>query len=212
MLLVNDTSDPTLDPVDYSEITVALYGLAVLDTTIVRINQGYPNIGVQISQETEFEHRLQNPVVMTATAADGSFLLSKLPVGTYNLVAMKGNWGYQYKFQISLAQGDNKLYSNSDQRSKLQSAITLRPEVNMPPVLNQEFTFKNGKHYIFRQDSSILALAVFFVSYTGDGANLHIGLKRYWIRLKVISRSWHNKNLHNDMIASELGTSVLNLY
>lgn len=157
VILVNDTDEPALDPVDFSGVTVALYRLATLDTMIVRINQEYPTIGVQINQETEFDHRLQNPVAVTTTNPDGSFLLSKLPIGTYNLVAMKKGWGYQYKFQVSLAQGENTLYSDSGLRSKLESAITLRPEVNMPSVLNQEITFKNGKHYIFHQDSIILA-------------------------------------------------------
>ena len=57
VILVNDTGDPALDPVDYSGITVALYNLAYLDTTIVRINNQYPQIGVHINQETEFDHR-----------------------------------------------------------------------------------------------------------------------------------------------------------
>ena len=47
VVLLNDTENPSLDPVDYSGITVALYELADLDTTVVRINQEYPNIGIQ---------------------------------------------------------------------------------------------------------------------------------------------------------------------
>ena len=47
---------------DYSNISVSLYDLAYLDTTIVRINNQYPHIGVIINQHTEFDHRLQSPV------------------------------------------------------------------------------------------------------------------------------------------------------
>ena len=43
---------------DHSGITVALYKLAELDTTILRYNREYPNVGFAISQATEFDHRL----------------------------------------------------------------------------------------------------------------------------------------------------------
>ncbi len=48
---------------DFSGVTVSLYNLVELDTALVRINQDYPNIGVQISQETEFDHREQNKII-----------------------------------------------------------------------------------------------------------------------------------------------------
>ncbi|MFA5670781.1 MAG: hypothetical protein WC967_16225, partial [Balneolaceae bacterium] len=59
-LLVGCTSDPSptasltgtisiLGTDDYSDVTVALYTPAYLDTTLVRINQEYPHIGVIIS-------------------------------------------------------------------------------------------------------------------------------------------------------------------
>ncbi|MDD4157192.1 MAG: hypothetical protein PHY08_11525, partial [Candidatus Cloacimonetes bacterium] len=56
-----------LNSEDHSGVTVALYNLAYLDTTLVRINQEYPHIGVIITQETEFDHRLQTPVKFTQT-------------------------------------------------------------------------------------------------------------------------------------------------
>ena len=56
---------------DHSNITVAIYDLAVLDPEIVSINQQYPHIGVIINQHTEFDHRLQEPVKYTETDAEG---------------------------------------------------------------------------------------------------------------------------------------------
>lgn len=166
--LVNDTDNPSLDPADFSGVTVAIYRLAVLDTTIVRINQEYPNIGVQISQETEFDHRLQNPVAVATTDPVGSFSLSKLPVGTYNLVAMKQGWGYQYHYQINLSQGENTINSNrvpwsslpATATSRTKESIILYPEIVMPAVSHQELTFKHGKHYVFPGNSIIIAPAV----------------------------------------------------
>lgn len=61
------------DTTDYSGVTVALYAPVELDTALVRINKEYPNIGVQISQETEFDHREHTPLYTTTTKADGSW-------------------------------------------------------------------------------------------------------------------------------------------
>ena len=94
---------------DFSNITVALYDLAYLDTTITRINAQYPNIGIKITQHTEFDHRLQSPVKSTETLADGSFELTKISTGTYNLVAMKAGFGFKYLYEITIDEGDNEL-------------------------------------------------------------------------------------------------------
>jgi len=94
---------------DHSGITVALYDLAYLDTTIVRINAQYPQIGVKINQHTEFDHRLQSPIKSTITEIDGSFELKKIPTGIYNIVAIKDGWGFKYLYEITIAEGDNEL-------------------------------------------------------------------------------------------------------
>jgi hypothetical protein len=117
--LVNDSGNPANNPVDFSGVTIALYNLAVLDTTVVRINQEYPNIGAQISQETEFDHRLQNPVKVTTTNADGSFTVKKIPTGTYNLVILKEGWGVRYFYNIDISKGDNSLESQNSRFSVL---------------------------------------------------------------------------------------------
>ena len=53
VILFNDIPDLFIEnPMDFSGVTAALYKTAVLDTTLVRINQQYPQIGVQITQET----------------------------------------------------------------------------------------------------------------------------------------------------------------
>jgi len=94
---------------DFSGITVSLYDLAYLDTTIVRINNQYPQIGVKITQHTEFDHRLQSTVKTTTTEADGSFELNKIPTGEYNVVAMKAGFGFKYLYEITIVEGDNDI-------------------------------------------------------------------------------------------------------
>jgi len=80
---------------DHSGITVALYKLAELDTTILRYNREYPNVGFPISQATEFacppgfwrNHRLGEVVAAGKTKQDGSFNIENIPQGEYNFVA-----------------------------------------------------------------------------------------------------------------------------
>lgn len=94
---------------DHSGISVALYDLAYLDTTIVRINHEYPHIGVIINQHTEFDHRQQSPIATSATSADGSFLIDNIPTGVYNVVCSKQGFGFRYLYNVTIADGDNYL-------------------------------------------------------------------------------------------------------
>ena len=43
---------------DHSGVTVALYNLVEPDTAVVRLQKEFPFVGVPISQQTEFDHRL----------------------------------------------------------------------------------------------------------------------------------------------------------
>ncbi|KAA3617042.1 MAG: hypothetical protein D8M58_04400 [Calditrichaeota bacterium] len=90
---------------DFSGVTVSLYEPVELDTALVRINEQYPNIGVQISQETEFDHRavdsFDNPleaVATTTTSADGSWQI-KVEEGVYNVVVEKEGFGWKYEYE-----------------------------------------------------------------------------------------------------------------
>ena len=86
---------------DHSGITVALYELAELDTTILRYNREYPNVGFPISQATEFDHRFAEVVAETKTKADGTFKIEGIEEGTYNLVAEKAGFGWKYNVRIN---------------------------------------------------------------------------------------------------------------
>jgi len=90
---------------DHSGITVALYKLAELDTTILRYNREYPNVGSPISQATEFDHRLGDVVVESKTDADGSFKIEDIPQGEYNFVAPKQGFGWKNIINIHIYPG-----------------------------------------------------------------------------------------------------------
>ncbi|MDD2230749.1 MAG: hypothetical protein PHY48_15290 [Candidatus Cloacimonetes bacterium] len=148
--LVNDTSVPSLDPVDFSGITVALYGLAVLDTTIVRINSEYSQLGVQISQETEFDHRLQNPISIVTTNSEGSFNLIKIPPGSYNVAIMKEGWGFRYYYNVTIHQGDQAFANVS------AATLELYPAIELSSTIQTDITFKSHHTYLVNQDALML--------------------------------------------------------
>ena len=95
---------------NHSGISVALYKLAELDTTILRYNREYPNVGFPISQATEFacppffgrDHRLGEVAAEAKTKQDGSFEIDGVEEGTYNLVAEKAGFGWKYLYPVSI--------------------------------------------------------------------------------------------------------------
>ena len=99
---------------DFSGVTVALYKTAVLDTTLVRINQQYPQIGVQITQETEFDHRNYKPLKVTTTDSIGKFSFPSLTPGDYNLVIWKNEWGIRYICSVKAIENENNNISTQD--------------------------------------------------------------------------------------------------
>ncbi len=130
--LFNDIPDYYIEnPMDFSGVTVALYKTAVLDTTLVRINQQYPQIGVQITQETEFDHRNYKPLKVTTTDAIGKFSFPSLSSGDYNLVIWKNEWGIRYICSVKAIEKENnnigniELYSSTTYNSTIVSEPTI---------------------------------------------------------------------------------------
>ncbi|PKN73283.1 MAG: hypothetical protein CVU50_03040 [Candidatus Cloacimonetes bacterium HGW-Cloacimonetes-3] len=150
--LINDSNDPTLNPLDFSGVTVALYDQAILDTTIVRINHDYQNIGVQISQETEFDHRYQSPIAVTTTTSDGKYVLNNIPVGIYNMVFFKQRWSIVYKYNVN-AQRQNG--------SNNMGAEEIFPAEEVSGFVNSAFTFQDNRTYFIANDTSFLDQAIF---------------------------------------------------
>ncbi len=146
IVLVNDTDDPAFDLIDFSGVTVALYNLAILDTTLSRINREYPHIGVQISQETEFDHRLQSPVAIVRTDESGSFDFTKVPLGDYNIVFVKESWGNRTVYNHSITQ-DN--YKTLD-------VVYMYPVVELSGTIQEEFCFESLRTYEMSEDTLFL--------------------------------------------------------
>ena len=84
---------------DHSGVRVSIYKPVELDTALVRLNEQYPNIGVPISQTTEFDHRYENALYSVLSQSDGSWEIDKVRPGIYNFVAEKDSYGWKYLFE-----------------------------------------------------------------------------------------------------------------
>ncbi len=156
VILVNDTGNPANDPVDFSGVTVALYHLAELDTTIIRINQEYPNIGVRPSQEMIFNHQDYSPVSTTSTYSDGRFIIKKIPSGNYNIVFSKNNWGNKYVYNAYISDDNltkNNIFYSEFCKFKTEVTDTLYRLVELnTPVIDSSFIFGKKKSYYVMND------------------------------------------------------------
>jgi len=151
VILVNDTGDPALDPVDYSGITVALYEVQPLDTTLVRINNEYPQIGIPLSYKTEFDHRLYAARYSVQTYPEGNFSFSNITVGHYHIVVLKEGWGYSYLYNLEIRKGCNSL-----QQYIQDDKLILYPERIMPTTTMNPYLFSSGRQYVFNDNSIML--------------------------------------------------------
>jgi hypothetical protein len=136
--LSNDSGNPANDPVDFGGITVTLYEMASIDTTLSRIKEVYPNIGGEINQQTEFDHRHQHPLRTVTTNADGSFSILGVDYGEYNVVASKPGWGWHYYLEVSLGK-DGKL---------ALATAELYPERILGPAYPSSLILASGHHYL----------------------------------------------------------------
>jgi hypothetical protein len=136
--LLNDTGDSNYDPVDYSGVSVAIYQKAILDTTLVRLNDTYPQIGSPVCQQTDFDHRDSNPLYQTTTAGDGSFSIQDIEPGTYNVALLKENWGVRYYYEVEIQQ---------DEKRNL-GTVTLYPVLDYSATVLGETTFYSDHTYV----------------------------------------------------------------
>ncbi len=88
---------------NHSGVTVSLYYPVQLDTMLVNICEKHPNIGISVSQRTQFDHRLAEEVYSAVTNSDGTFEF-KGAEEAYILVARKAGYGWKYLFDLTNSQ------------------------------------------------------------------------------------------------------------
>ena len=98
-------------------------------------------VGVEISQQTDFDHRLAAQVATATTGPDGYFQFKEVPQGCYVLVLSKRGFGWRYTFDVS-------------------------PSCSLPPVhlwkeqqvrgrISEDTTWLADHHYIVRGDIEV---------------------------------------------------------
>lgn len=152
VILNNDTGNSALDPVDYAGVTIALYYPAELDEDIRAVNLSHPNLGVIITQQTEFDHRLQTPYKSTVSAGDGTFTLKGIKPGFYNLVLLKQGWGIRYLYNVNITEGDNGLAGRETALNR--NAVELYPVTELAGFVGSAFEFKSRHSYLSTDDTS----------------------------------------------------------
>ncbi|MFA5499323.1 MAG: NosD domain-containing protein [Candidatus Cloacimonadia bacterium] len=140
-ILNNDTEDASLDPTDYSGIDIYLYKPITLDKNIKDINYDYPQIGVNISQETEFDHRTSKPYRKTISDSKGHFTFKNIDKGEYILVILKEGWGFRYFHSLQATANKEFLEEAFD--------LTLYPELKVSGYITDDLEIKSGHHLVF---------------------------------------------------------------
>ena len=124
---------------EHSGVTVALYYLAELDTAVQRMQKEFPFVGVPISQQTEFDHRLAEPAYQTKTARDGSYRIDNIKGDSYNLAAFKNGYGWRYVYEI-----------NGTATKENLTQIELYPETEVQGQLDQYTVWPKNRHHIVK--------------------------------------------------------------
>lgn len=87
MIAVSGQIDPTT-------ITVKVYETVEPDQAMLANLQRFPNIGIPVNQQTEFDHRKFNALATSTVDANGNWSVDNLSDGQYNVVAELpgGSW------------------------------------------------------------------------------------------------------------------------
>lgn len=158
---------------DQSGVTIALYKPVELDTALVRINQQYPNIGVQISQETEFDHREHTPIVTTVSDVSGNWKIENVAEGEYNVVASKDEFGWIYKTNSNGGTSTN---------------FSLKSVQRISGSINSDFTFEESRQYIV--ESTVVFQAGATVTFeTGSEILVNANAKLQLLKPPVIRKT-----------------------
>ncbi len=126
---------------DHSGITVALYPLVELDTAIVNMQKRFPTVGIPISQATEFDHRLSEPVYQAKTDKDGNYILYNIPQDEYNLVVEKKGFGWHYLYNVT--------------NSTKPENIKLLPEIEVQGSLGEYTVWNENQHFVIIDDITV---------------------------------------------------------
>jgi hypothetical protein len=155
VVLENDCGDPAFDNADLSGIKVSLYKPVALDSTIVRLQANHPILGPVIDQSMVFDPQKEIPIKSTTTNAEGRYELKGIAIDQYHLVFEKDGWGRVVEYYVNAGKSseqDGNEFSSKDLRT-----TAMYPIVQLPSMVNEEFTFKNSHTYVVDGTANFMA-------------------------------------------------------
>lgn len=81
---------------------VKVYEPIEIDSVLLAWNKEYPNVGIQVSQKTEFNPFSETPVAETVTDKDGEWEIKGLPECEYHVVFDAGEKGFTILYNQSM--------------------------------------------------------------------------------------------------------------
>ncbi|MCF8297392.1 MAG: right-handed parallel beta-helix repeat-containing protein [Saprospiraceae bacterium] len=117
-----------------------------MDETIVEANNKWSQIGFEINQSTEFDHREKAPLQVVETDENGEFVFSGITSGEYNLALVKAGWGIKYIWNIEISSEDHVITGIID----LFSLIELDGDISV------SYIFESGRSYIVTDDANFV--------------------------------------------------------
>jgi len=204
VVLSNDSGDPAYDTMDLSGVKVSLYNTVLLDSTILRLNQEYPNIGVIINQETEFKQKNQTAFKTAITDATGFFVFDQIPMGEYNLVFEKDGWGRVFRYNIKPNTESRSslfdVFNEDDRRIMLKKDEVKSLTVVMYPIQILNSTIYNS--FSFEADHCYRVMSDAYMY----GECIFEGRSRIEVQAGSII------NLYSDVISSGEGYCTIETY
>lgn len=118
-----------------SGATVIVYHSPQLSESLQGFKAQYPNHGVSIDYYKNFDHRKTPSILSVVSGSDGSYKINGLSEATYNLVAIKENYGFEYVQNYDLV----------DNVENFQ--ICVKPLIEIPQTISGGYSLESGRNY-----------------------------------------------------------------
>ena len=145
---------------DNSGIVFAVYSLCSLPegyAETISENPSLPNI---LSQQTEFDHRRYSPLYESTTDIHGSFELTGVLPGRYNLVFMKEGWSTRYILNYEISSGENTLSLEPNSTDPL----TMLPCLVLSGAIANNVSIQRNQNCIVQSDVMMLEGSTFSIN------------------------------------------------
>lgn len=134
---------------DLSGVKVSLYEQIHCDSLTAHASDLYPFIGAVDGQDICFDSTGHSPIATTPTKADGTYELSGVEAGIYNILFSKSGWGDVYLYALQIT-GDASI-----------GETTMFQIVEVPSMVGTEYIFRHNHTYTIGASTMFLDKCTF---------------------------------------------------